>query len=87
LSPEDQASLLCNDKLESNDWLALVEVKKFLEPFYTLTLRAKGSKITKDRGVLFDYMTTLQALLDHTRQSRDDLVTRANNPMTDSKAI
>lgn len=86
-SLEDQASLLRNDKLESEDWLALTEVKIFLEPFYALTLRAQGSKITGDRGVLSDYMTTLQALLDHTRQSRDDFVARANNPTTDSETV
>ena len=75
-SAADQASLLRHDKLESDDWMALAEVHHFLEPFYKLTLRAEGSKLEGDRGVLSDYMTTLQLLLDHTRQSRDELIAR-----------
>jgi hypothetical protein len=86
-SASDQASLLRNDRLEPDDWIALAEVKSFLEPFYKLTLRAEGSKITGDRGVLSDYLTTLQSLLGHTRQSRDDFIARANNPDTDSETI
>ena len=78
-SAADQASLLRNDKLESDDWMALAEVHHFLEPFYKLTLRAEGSKLEGDRGVLSDYMTTLQLLLDHTRQSRDEFIARDEN--------
>ena len=86
-SAADQASLLRNDKLESDDWMALAEVHHFLEPFYKLTLRAEGSKLEGDRGALSDYMTTLQLLLDHTRQSRDEFIARDENPETSSDTI
>jgi hypothetical protein len=40
--------------------MALAELHHCLEPFYRLTLRAEGSKLEGDRGVLSDYMTTVQ---------------------------
>jgi hypothetical protein len=67
--------------------MALAEVPYFLEPFYKLILRAEGSKLEGDRGVLSDYMTTLQFLLDYTRQSRDEFIARDGNPGTSSETI
>jgi hypothetical protein len=73
-SAADQTSLLYNNKLKSDDWIALAEIHYFLEPFYKLTLRAKGLKLKGDRGVLSDYMIILQLLLNYTRQSCDEFI-------------
>jgi len=64
-----------------------VEVKAILKKFYVLTKRTKGSKLTSDRGVLSDYITTLNDLLDHVYSNRDDLNTQANDPDLTSDAI
>lgn len=69
---EDLAHLLKNDALNAEDWIALTEVANILQIFFTLTKRAESSKSTAERGVLADYMTTLNILLDHVRNLRDD---------------
>ena len=79
-SEEERACLLKNDALTADDWLALTEVVSILEKFYRLTKRAEGTTLSSDRGVLSDYMTTLNELLNHTRDVRDDLILRADNP-------
>ena len=83
----DAQYLLKNDALTNDDWQALAEVKAILQKFYVLTKRAEGSKLTSDRGVLSDYMTTLNDLLDHVRSNRDDLNTRADDPDLTSDAV
>ena len=50
-----------------------------LEPFYELTKRAEGTTITGDRGILSNYMTTLNSLLAHVREARDDIDLRLSN--------
>src|SRR6266536_5570953 len=50
-----------------------------LEPFYKLTIRAEGTTISSDRGILSNYMTTLNTLLAHVREARDDIDLRLNN--------
>ncbi|HEX3523491.1 MAG TPA: hAT transposon family protein [Stellaceae bacterium] len=79
-SDDDYDALLKNDALTGDDWLTLNEVLKFLQPFYVLTKRAEGTKLTGDRGVLSDYMTTLNSLLKHVREARDELDVRAADP-------
>lgn len=68
---DELAHLLKNDILSGDDWLALAEILSILKPFYDLTKRAEG-----DRGVLSDYLTTLNKLIVHVREKRDDLVLR-----------
>jgi hypothetical protein len=70
---DELAHLLKNDTLNGDDWIALSEVVFILRPFYDLTKRAEG-----DRGVLSDYLTTLNKLLAHVRERRDDLILRDN---------
>lgn len=81
------AHLLKNDALTADDWQALAEVMAILEKFYMLTKRAEGTKLSSDRGVLSDYMTTLNELLNHTRMLRDDLNVRADNPGLSTPSI
>lgn len=64
-------SLLSNDTLTNDDWLALSEIKEILYKFYILTKRAEGSSMNSDRGVLADYMVTMNTLLEHVRLLRD----------------
>jgi len=79
--PLDQRKdrLLKNDILTGDDWEALIEVKAILSKFYDFTMRAEGTKLQGDRGVLSDYMTTLNSLLNHVRAYRADLDTRADD--------
>jgi hypothetical protein len=86
-SEEERACLLKNDALTADDWLALTEVVSILEKFYRLTKRAEGTTLSSDRGVLSDYMTTLNELLNHTRDVRDDLILRADNPDLSTPSI
>lgn len=78
---------LKNDTLSAEDWLALAEVTKILKKFYDLTKRAEGTKLSSDRGVLSDYMTTLNNLLTHIRELRDDYNIRADNPDINSPSV
>ncbi|KJZ72217.1 hypothetical protein HIM_08359 [Hirsutella minnesotensis 3608] len=87
LSMEEQESLLKHDSLTADDWAVLTEIVAFLEKFYTLTKRAEGSKLSSDRGVLSDYLTTLNVLLKHAREYRDDINFRAENPDLTSPGI
>ena len=61
---EEQQHLLKHDILSGDDWLALNEVIDILKLFYDLTKRAEGTKLSGERGVLSDYMITLNILLD-----------------------
>ena len=63
-SVEEQQHLLKHDILSGDDWLALNEVIDILKLFYDLTKRAEGTKLSGERGVLSDYMITLNILLD-----------------------
>ena len=79
--------LLSKDILKKEDWEALLEVKAILTKFWELSVRAEGTKIQGDRGVLSDYMTTLNDLLNHVRLYRDDLNVRADDTELSSPAI
>ena len=83
----DQTLLLKHDRLSRDDWLALTEVMNILQPFHTYTKRGEGTKLTADRGILSDYMTTLNKLLAHVRGVRDDLEARDNDPLTSSPSV
>ena len=61
-SAEERQCLLCHDTLNKDDWDSLLEVMSILKKFYELTKRAEGTKLEADRGVLSDYMTTLNEL-------------------------
>jgi len=76
---EEKERLLKHDKLEKEDWNTLNDVMAILEPFYKLTKRAKGIIITGNRGILSNYMTTLNSLLAHVREARDDIDLRLSN--------
>jgi hypothetical protein len=78
-SMDEQESLLKHDSLTADDWAVLTEIVAFLEKFYALTKRAEGSKLSSDRGVLSDYMTTINVLLKHAREYRDEINFRAEN--------
>ena len=84
---EEKDHLLKNDTLNAEDWLTLAEVIEILKPFHDLTKRAEGTKLDSDRGVLSDYMTTLNQLLDHVRVIRDDLNFKANDQTLTSPSI
>ena len=62
---EDRAYLLQNDILDIDDWRTLTETMAILKKFILLTKRAKGNNSEGDRGVLFNYMTTINELLNH----------------------
>jgi len=44
-----------------------------LKKFILLIKRAEGNNNEGDRGVLFNYMTTMNELLNHVRKHRDDI--------------
>jgi hypothetical protein len=50
-----------------------------LEPFYKLTKRAKGIIITSNRGILSNYIITLNSLLAYIREARDDIDLQLSN--------
>jgi hypothetical protein len=87
--PKDQRQQrsLSNDVLKKDDWEALAEIKTILIKFWELSVRAEGTKIQGDRGVLSDYMTTLNTLLNHVRGWRDDLNIRADDEELSTPAI
>ena len=70
---EDRAHLLQNDILDIDDWRTLTETIAILEKFMLLIKRAEGNNSEGDRGVLSDYMTTINELLNHVRKHRDDI--------------
>ena len=71
--------LLKDDTLGGNDWKALAEVMEILQTFYDLTRRAERTKLSSGRGVLSDYITTFNELLNHVREPRDDYNIRAED--------
>ena len=76
---EEKERLLKHDKLEKEDQDTLNDVIAILEPFYKLTKRAEGTTITGDRGILSNYITTLNSLLAHIREARDNINLRLSN--------
>jgi len=44
-----------------------------LKKFYDLTIRAEGTYINGTRGILLNYITTLNDLVAHVREARDDI--------------
>jgi hypothetical protein len=70
---EDEAHLLRNNVLDTNDWRVLAETMAILEKFMILTKYTKGTDSQGDRGILADYMTTLNSLIDYIRGHRDDI--------------
>jgi hypothetical protein len=86
--PEELAQrLLSKDILKKEDWEALLEVRAILTKFWDLSVRAEGTKIQEDRGILPDYITTLNDLLNHVQLYRDDLNIRADNEELSTPAI
>lgn len=73
---EERKYLLKHDKLDGDDWKVLKETMVILKPFYTYTKRAEGKDTSSDRGVLSDYIVTLNTLLDHVRTLRQALPAR-----------
>jgi hypothetical protein len=47
--------------------------------FYKLTKRSEGTKLQSDRGVLSDYLLTINILIDHIRQVQDDYIVKASD--------
>ena len=62
---EEKEHLLKNDTL---DWIALAKVMNIFKKFYDFTKRAEGTELSSDRGILSDYMTTLNTLLNYPLQ-------------------
>jgi len=83
---EDEAHLLRNDILDTDDWRVLAETMTILEKFMKLTKRAEGTDSQGDRGILSDYMTTLNGLIDHVRKHRDDINIRTADEATASSS-
>ena len=63
ITAEEKERLLKHDKLKKEDQDTLNNVMAILKPFYKLTKRAEGTTITGNRGILSNYMTTLNSLL------------------------
>jgi hypothetical protein len=76
---EDREHLLRNDVLDADDWRVLAETMSILEKFMKLTKRAEGTESGGGRGILSDYMTTLNSLIDHVRKHRDDINARTSD--------
>ena len=57
-----------------------------LKKFMKLTKRAEGTDSQGDRGILSDYMTTLNGLIDHVRKHRDDINIRTADEATASSS-
>ena len=55
-----------------------------LEKFMKLIKRVEGTDSQRDRGILSDYMTTLNSLIDHVRKHRDDINIRTADEATAS---
>jgi hypothetical protein len=47
-----------------------------------LIKRAKGTKSGADQGILSDYITILNGLINHVRRYRDEINSRTNNVAT-----
>ena len=83
---EDEAHLLRNDVLDIDDQHILTETMTILEKFMVLIKRAEGTDARADRGILSDYMTTLNNLIAHVRTWRDDIEARIINVAKASKS-
>ena len=83
---EDEAHLLRNDVLDADDWHVLAETMTILEKFMVLIKRAEGTDAGADRGILSDYMTTLNSLIAHIRMWRDDIEARTVDVAKASKS-
>jgi len=57
-----------------------------LEKFMKLIKRAEGTDSQGDRGILSNYMTTLNGLIDHVRKHRDDINIRTVDEATASSS-
>jgi len=57
-----------------------------LKKFMKLTKRAEGTDSQGDRGILFDYMTTLNSLIDHVRKHCDDINAHTTNEVNASSS-
>jgi len=44
-----------------------------LKKFYDLTIQAEGTYINSTRGILLNYITTLNDLVAHVREARNDI--------------
>jgi len=44
-----------------------------LKKFYDLTIRVEGTSITSTRGILSNYIITLNDLISHVRIAKDDI--------------
>lgn len=84
---EELEQLLNKDILTGDDWEMLSEVMVFLKPFYDYTKRAEGLKMDSSRGALSDYISTLNLLVRHVKQSRDDILLRCANPELYSESL
>ncbi|KAJ8068934.1 hypothetical protein OCU04_002616 [Sclerotinia nivalis] len=56
------------------------EIMDILSVFFTLTKRSEGISNEFKRGILSDYITSLNILIDHIRHKHDDLKIRAETP-------
>jgi hypothetical protein len=83
---EDEAYLLRNHVLDADDWHILAETMTILEKFIVLIKRAEGTDARADRGILSDYMTTLNNLIAHVRTWRDDIEARTIDVAKASKS-
>jgi hypothetical protein len=84
---DELAYQLKNDALSRDDWETLIEIVSILEKFYILTKRSEGTKLSSDRGVLSNYMETLNLLLSHLRGVRNDLEKRQLDPKQRGKSL
>ena len=70
---KEKEQLLKYNMLKKEDQDTLNNVIAILKPFYKLTKRVEGTTIISDRGILSNYITTLNSLLAHVREARDDI--------------
>lgn len=76
LTVAERQQLLKHDKLSGDDWKVLEEIMTILKPFYIYTKRAEGKSTSSDRGIVSEYLVSLNQLLDHVRIHRQKLAKR-----------
>ncbi|TAQ83491.1 hypothetical protein B7494_g8179 [Chlorociboria aeruginascens] len=68
------------DTLDSDDWKALKDIMEILKLFYDLTNRSEATKRRASRGVLSDYITSLNMLIKQVSFHHTALLVRSLIP-------
>ena len=79
---EEKEARLDNNKVGDEDWAILSEMMDILEPFWKLTMRMQGHGEHEERGVLWEYLVSLNHLTEHLRTKKDQYDALVNNAET-----